>query len=190
MTDLPDQVAGAFDALADALAPLDEQAWDTPSLCAGWRIREVVAHVTMAARYDGPAYMSELEQAGGDFTTLSNTIASRDGALPTQTLVGQLREPAMQAWTPPGGGHLGALNHVVVHGLDATVPLGLARPFTDETMRTLLDSLVAGGHQHFGVALPEGLAATDLDWTSGTGEPLRGSAADLVLRLTGRQLAG
>ena len=77
-----------------------------------------------------------------------------------------------------------------MHGLDATVPLGLARPFTDETMRTLLQSLVAGGHQHFGVALPDRLETTDLDWSHGAGEPVRGSAADLVLRLTGRRLPG
>ncbi len=190
MTDLPDQVAAAFDALADALAPLDEKAWETPSLCAGWRIREVVAHTTMPVRYDGPAYLAELERAGGDFTVLSDTIAARDGGLPTQTLVAQLREPAMQAWTPPGGGQLGALTHVTVHGLDATVPLGLDRPFSEETMRTLLDSLVAGGHQHFGVALPDRMEATDLDWSHGTGEPLRGSAAELAVRLAGRRLPG
>ena len=55
--------------------------WDEPSLCEGWRTREVVAHVTMPARYDGPAFMAELEAAAGDFTALSNTVAARDGAL-------------------------------------------------------------------------------------------------------------
>ena len=42
--------------------------WDAPSLCEGWRTREVVAHMTMPARYSGPAFMAELEAAGGDFT--------------------------------------------------------------------------------------------------------------------------
>ena len=39
MTELPDQVAAAYDALADALEALDEPAWDTASRCEGWRIR-------------------------------------------------------------------------------------------------------------------------------------------------------
>ena len=39
----------------------------------------------MPARYDGPAFMAELEAAGGDFTALSNTVAARDGALPRPT---------------------------------------------------------------------------------------------------------
>jgi uncharacterized protein (TIGR03083 family) len=189
-TDLAGQVAAAFDALADALAPLDDAAWDTPSLCAGWRVREVVAHMTMPARYDQPAYLAELELAAGDFTTLSETIARRDAALPSGTLVEQLRGRDLQQWTPPGGGELGALTHVVVHGLDATVPLGLGRPFADEAMCRVLDGLVAGGHQHFGVVLPDRLQATDLAWEHGTGTALRGSAADLVLRLTGRTVPG
>jgi uncharacterized protein (TIGR03083 family) len=189
-TDLAGQVAAAFDALADALAPLDDAAWDTPSLCAGWRVREVVAHVTMPARYDQPAYLAELELAAGDFTTLSETIARRDAALPSGTLVEQLRGRDLQQWTPPGGGELGALTHVVVHGLDATMPLGLGRPFTDEAMCRVLDGLVAGGHRHFGVVLPDRLQTTDLAWEHGTGAALRGSAADLVLRLTGRTVPG
>ena len=41
--------------------------------------------MTMPARYDGPAFMAELEAAGGDFTALSNTVAARDGALPPPT---------------------------------------------------------------------------------------------------------
>ena len=85
---------------------------------------------------------------------------------------------------------IGALTHVVVHGLDATVPLGLGRPFADETMCRVLDGLVAAGHRHFGVVLPDQLQATDLAWDHGTGEALRGSAADLVLRLTGRTVPG
>jgi len=36
--------------------------WDTPSLCAGWRVREVVAHMTMAARYPEDELMAELRR--------------------------------------------------------------------------------------------------------------------------------
>jgi DNA-binding PadR family transcriptional regulator len=38
-------VAGQRRDLADAVADLPLSAWDTPSLCAGWRVRDVVAHV-------------------------------------------------------------------------------------------------------------------------------------------------
>jgi hypothetical protein len=37
----------------------------------------------------------------------------------------------------------GSLSHVVIHGLDVTVPLGLGRVGTDAAARTVLDQLVA-----------------------------------------------
>ena len=44
-------VAAEFTRLADLLDAVSDARWDTPSLCAGWRVREVIAHLTMAARY-------------------------------------------------------------------------------------------------------------------------------------------
>ena len=42
-------------------------------------------------------------------------------------------------WTPPGGGYHGALNHVVIHGLDITVPLREPRRASDTAIRYVLD---------------------------------------------------
>jgi hypothetical protein len=93
----------------------------------------------------------------------------------------------MRHWTPPGGGYHGALNHVVIHGLDVTVPLGVPRRCPDETIRMVLDDLVGGGHAHFGTQI-EGreLQASDLDWSHGSGAVLRGEVADLALAICGR----
>ncbi|HEV2758732.1 MAG TPA: maleylpyruvate isomerase N-terminal domain-containing protein, partial [Acidimicrobiales bacterium] len=54
-------VAAEFTWLAGVLDGLGDLAWDTPSLCAGWRVREVVAHMTMAVRYTPPEFYAELE---------------------------------------------------------------------------------------------------------------------------------
>ena len=80
--DVAAAIADEYCALAELFEATDPAVWDAPSLCEGWRTREVVAHMTMPARYSGPAFMAELEAAGGDFTRLSNTVAARDGALP------------------------------------------------------------------------------------------------------------
>ena len=65
MTDveLQPRVAAEYLALADVLDSLSLAAWDTPSLCDGWRVREVAAHMTMPARYDEDAFMAELRNA-------------------------------------------------------------------------------------------------------------------------------
>ena len=43
-------VAEEYVALADLLDSAGPGVWDAPSLCEGWRTREVVAHVTMPVR--------------------------------------------------------------------------------------------------------------------------------------------
>jgi uncharacterized protein (TIGR03083 family) len=183
-------VGTEFLALADLLGALPDAAWDTPSLCAGWRVREVVAHMTMAVRYPPAEFGALLRDCGGDFTRLSNMVASRDAMLPRGTLEGNLRDEAMHRWAPPGGGYPGALNHVVIHGLDITVPLGVPGRPSAETMRFVLDDLTRGGtHAHFGFD-PGGLSlqATDMDWAFGSGKPVRGAAEDLALLICGRSL--
>ena len=188
--DLQPLVAAECLALADLLDSVSEDRWDTPSLCEGWRAREVIAHMTMAARYPEDAFMAELRRYDFDFGRLSNEIAAKDAGLPTGELVANLRSEVMQHWAPPGGGYHGALNHVVIHGLDVTVPLGVPRRSPDGTIRIILDDLTQGGvHKHFGTSVEgRSLQATDLDWSYGSGPALRGAAGDLAVMLCGRRL--
>ena len=185
-------VAADFLALAGLLDSATDAQWDTPSLCAGWRVREVIAHMTMAARYSEEEFMAELRRCEFDFGRLSNEVAARDAELPASELVANLRSEVMAHWTPPGGGWHGALNHVVIHGLDVTVPLGVPRRSPDATIRVVLDDLTAGGVQaHFGTSIEgRSLQATDLDWSYGSGPVLRGPAGYLALVMCGRKVPG
>jgi uncharacterized protein (TIGR03083 family) len=191
-TDLQPVVAAELVSLADLLAAASDAQWDTPSLCQGWRVREVIAHMTMAARYSEPEFMAELQRCDFDFTRLSNEVAGRDAGLPAGELVANLRSDVMRHWAPPGGGYHGALNHVVIHGLDVTVPLGVPRRPPDHTIRVVLDDLAqGGGHAHFGTVLDgRRLEACDLDWSYGTGPVLRGAAEDLALAMCARAVPG
>jgi uncharacterized protein (TIGR03083 family) len=186
--DLRPLVAANYVALAELLDALSPERWDTPSLCEGWRVREVVAHLTMPARYSEDAFMAELREDAFDFTRPSNRIASRDAKLPTAELVRNLHDEALHRWTPPGGGYHGALNHVVIHALDITVPLAEPRRTSDTAIRTVLDDLTeGGGHAHFGTDIQRRrLHATDIDWSYGSGPQLSGTAADLALHICGR----
>ncbi len=188
-TELQSAIASEFMALADLLEALSDTGWDTPSLCDGWRVREVVAHLTMPVRYSSEEFMIELQDCNGDFTRLSNLVASRDAVLPTSTLVANVRDKTMHQWAPPGGGLIGALNHIVIHGLDITVPLGVSHG-SSETLRVVLDDLTIGGtHGHFGFDIGGlTLVATDMDWSFGSGVPISGAAEDLALLICGRSL--
>jgi uncharacterized protein (TIGR03083 family) len=183
-------IADEYGALADLLEAAGTGVWDAPSLCEKWRTREVVAHVTMPARYDSTAFMAELEAAGGDFTRLSDLIAARDGGLPAASLLADLRSPLLHGWEPPGGGAEGALTHCVIHALDVEEALPLPRRVPDQCIRSVLGVVAAEDAPNlFGVDLREvELRADDLDWSWGSGAVVTGPAQALVLVAAGRRL--
>ena len=182
-------VAAEFAALADALEPLGPDGWSADSLCAGWTVAHVVAHVTMAARYPADRFAAELSADGYDFTRTSDRLAATDATLPPTALVADLRSDTMASFAQPGGGMAGSLSHVVIHGLDVTVPLALGRVGADEAAAVVLDQLVATGERTVFDVDTAGLAlsATDLDWTHGRGTPVVASGAELILALAGRE---
>ncbi len=53
--------------LAGLLAELTPAQWAASSLCAGWRVREVVAHITLAYRHSGVRVIAGIIAAGGNF---------------------------------------------------------------------------------------------------------------------------
>ncbi|WP_434619506.1 hypothetical protein [Arthrobacter sp. A5] len=149
----------------------------------------ILAHMTMAARYDAPAFMQELAAAGNDFDVLSETVARRDGNLPFARLLADLRSDTMAVWAPPGGGAMGALSHVIIHGLDITTAIGLSRTATDEATQIVLALIRTASRTTS--ALPRlGGCCGRPDWRFGEGEPINASAADLVLALAGRPRPG
>jgi uncharacterized protein (TIGR03083 family) len=177
--------------LAEVLMDLPVERWDDDSLCAGWRVREVVAHMTMQYRYSGAKVMWELARSGGSFNRMLDRCARRDTAvLSTEELTALLRDNAEHPWKPPRGGYEGALTHDVVHGLDFTLPLGVDRRVPEERLRPVLEGLASPqGLKFFGVTLDGvSLRADDLEWSHGSGSPVTGAAQDMVMLLTGRRL--
>jgi uncharacterized protein (TIGR03083 family) len=182
--DLTSEIADEYRELADLLESAPASVWDAPSLCEGWRTREVVAHMTMPARYGTEEFMAEMAAAGGDFTRLSNTVATRDGAAVPASLIGDLRSETLAAWEPPGGGQLGALTHVVIHGLDITEAVPLGRTVPADRLAPVLRATDPG---FFGLDLSGvELRADDLDWSYGSGELVTGPAQVLALVVCGR----
>ncbi len=176
--------------LLDVLTDLPPAAWSTPTLCAGWGVTQVVAHMTMPFRYRPVRFFLELAKSGGNFTRMSDRTARRDAAaLPPSALLASLRDNLTHPWRPPGGGETGALSHDVIHGLDITVALGLDRRVPEDRLRAVLSGLSAKGLRYFGVDLTGiELRATDLDWSHGSGALVTGLAQDLLLLTCGRRL--
>ena len=191
MDTIQDMIAAQRGELAAVLDALPSSGWDQATLCAGWRVREVVAHVTMPFRYSGPRFVGELARSRGRFNEMADRVARRDAArMSPAELAEAVRSNIGHPWRPPGGGFEGALAHDVIHGLDITVPLGLALTVPEERLRRVLPasaddkSVMFFGTDLAGIQF----RACDLDWTLGAGTPLTGTAADLLLAVCGRKL--
>ncbi|GAA2846756.1 hypothetical protein Acy02nite_04320 [Actinoplanes cyaneus] len=189
-TDVRSEIAAQRTELADLLAGLSEQQWDAPTLCAGWRVREVVAHVTYPFRTRAPRFFLDLARAGGRFDRMADRVARRDAtAMSAARLLAQVRDNVEHPWSPPGGGAAGALSHDVIHGLDITLALFPERPVPSGRMAVVLGGMSPRSIGWFGTDLSGvRLVATDLEWTFGAGEPVRGRAQDLLMVVCGRRL--
>lgn len=189
MTDPHTMVAATYTGLADLLASSPDETWDAASLCTQWRVRHIVAHVTMPARLTAEQFGAEMAAAGGDFGVLSERVAAQGATLPAQELLAALRNHILHTWEPPVGGAAGALSHAVIHSLDVTVALGRPPVAPPDALDTVLESVGRDG-SWFGVDLTgRRFEATDSDWASGDGDDLvRADRGSLIVLLAGRTL--
>lgn len=189
-SDIRAAIAAERQELADLLSGLPEEQWDAATLCAGWRIRETVAHMTMPFRYGMGRLAVEMVKARGNFDRMADRCARHDAAsLTAGELATSLRDNVDHPWKPPGSGFDAALSHDVIHSLDITVGLGLDRRVPEDRLRTVLGGVTPKTMKYFGVDL-DGveLRATDIDWSLGSGAPMYGVAQDLLLVLSNRRL--
>ena len=151
MTDPKSWVATTYLGLADLLAGSALDAWDHPSLCQGWQVRHVVAHMTMPARMTPQDFGIEMAAAGGNFQVLSDKVAARDASLPLTELLDQLRSAQLHEWLPPGGGLAGAVSHAVIHSLDITIAIDRPSVAPTEAEIAVVDQLTEARGALFGV---------------------------------------
>jgi len=191
-SDLSVAIAAERRDLADVLSGLPPGSWDAPTLCTRWRVREVVAHMTMPFRYSTGRFITEMARSRGNFHRMADRCARRDAAMPAADLLAALRDNAEYPWKPPGGGLEGALVHDVIHGLDITAALGLGRMVPGDRLRIVLGVITRPRTlRQFDADLTGiELRADDIDWSFGSGTPVSGSAQDLALVLCGRRLPG
>lgn len=174
--------------LASLFADLTPEQWHTPSLCAGWRVCEVVAHITMPFRTKPLGFTAGMVRAGFSFNRYADRDARSTAHEKSQAdLVGLLRRNIDNPWQPPGGAGAGALSHDVIHGLDATEPLGLPAPPADR-IALVLASASARQLKYFGVDLQgHRLIATDADVSVGEGaSAVPMTAKEILLVVAGR----
>ncbi|MEU6061858.1 maleylpyruvate isomerase family mycothiol-dependent enzyme [Streptomyces sp. NPDC047097] len=178
-------------ALIADLARLDAEQWRTPSLCAGWTVHDVAAHLVDTARTTRLGFVAGLVRARFDFDRLnSQGVERRRGASPQETLE-RLRWAAPRRSGPPAPLDT-RLVEEVVHGEDIRRPLGLTRRYPPEAVVRSL-RLQARTSASFGgakeLAARVRLTATDTELSIGRGPEVTGPALSLLLAVSRRRPA-
>lgn len=175
--------------LARLLEGLSDAEWEQPSLCTGWRVRDVAAHVAMAPQVPGLGSMlTDGIRARGRFHRLNHDAAVRHASRPPPDLVAELRAHADSRRLPVVTNYRNILFDVLVHTQDIAIPVGRDVPMPLEAARAGATRVWTmgwpfwAGHRLRGMRL----VATDTDWSAGSGLELRGPIAMLLLLLTGR----
>ncbi|MEU8926490.1 maleylpyruvate isomerase family mycothiol-dependent enzyme [Kitasatospora sp. NPDC048545] len=186
-----EQIAAERRELAAVFAAFTPEQWNSPSLCGGWRVREVAAHMSTGFRHSTARTVLELARSGGRVHRMADRIARRDAAAMTERdLAAALSDHADHPWRPPVGGRIAALAHDVVHGLDITVALGLPGRLPVARAYALLAGVSPRTLRFFGARL-DGVAlrATDTAWSYGRGPlAVEGRAEHLLLVAYGRRV--
>ena len=180
------------EALGDYLAQLTPDDWNKPSLCAGWSVKDVAAHMlvvpTMSKGQVFRAFAGSrfnLDRMNGKLVNkLTTQMSPADIATKT-------RSSAASHGMPPGLKLLGVFNELAVHSSD--IADGVGKPFALPTedyvacLEFLKDVQPVFGAKKRAEGLK--LQATDAEWSTGSGPIVSGPSKQLLLALAGRRAA-
>lgn len=173
--------------LATLLHSLTPQQWQTPSLCAGWSVRDVVAHMLSYEELSPFGVVSRFTRGWWRFDR-ANAIGLDDYTDHTPHELLDLLDRSLwpRGLTTAFGSRI-ALVDGMIHQQDIRRPLGLPRDIPVDRLVPALDFAR--------IAPPIGalrrvrglrLTATDLDWAAGRGPEVRGTGEALLMAMAGR----
>ena len=177
-------------ALADFLETLSDDEWNTPSLCEGWRVRDVVAHLGWTPVAPKPELIRRFLAARGDVDRMGYGWAREYGDRSPAELVARTREIAGSRRYPIGVSKYEPLLDVLVHNSDIRRPLGKPRSTPEAAFRQVehrvgFMALMLGGRKRVkGLRL----RASDIEWSYGSGPEVAASTEALLMILSGRNV--
>ena len=173
--------------LAALLANLTPEQWSSASLCDGWKVRDVAAHLTHSQM--GPLQVVVAAvRSGFRFDPMINRLATSDARSQTE-IVAALRAMVGSRKRIVGTKPLDPLTDVLVHGQDIAVPLGIDRPIPPAAGAASANHLWHTGFPMQPAKQITGirLVATDADFAAGDGYEIKAPIRDILMLLTGRR---
>jgi uncharacterized protein (TIGR03083 family) len=174
--------------LAAFLATLTPQQWATPSLCTGWTVKDVVAHMIS---YEELGAMGLIKRFLKGRIVRANEVGVDEFAPRSpQELLEFLRNHLTPQGLTAGFGGMIALVDGTIHHQDIRRTLGQPRTIPADRLKRVL-GLVPGNPRLGAGRRIRGLRlrATDIDWVHGRGPEVSGSGEALLMAMAGRPAA-
>ena len=177
--------------LADELDRLAADQWNQPSLCQGWQVRHVVAHLIGEATTTPARAVAGVAQHGFRLNAFIRSDALRRGEQSPARLAAAYRSTIHLRTGPPGNTPASALAGVVCHASDIFRPLGKTSPFDPQLLALAARRIARVGYPIGARKRIRGLrlAATDTDFELGAGPLIQGPIEALMLVIAGRPAA-
>nr|WP_202628102.1 maleylpyruvate isomerase family mycothiol-dependent enzyme [Cellulomonas sp. APG4] len=170
------------------LSGLTPEQWATPSLCPGWDVHDVVAHLVDSARTGRLGFVRDMLRARLDFDRANQHGVARERQPDPRATLAALADVADLTRTPPAN-LATRLVEAVVHGEDVRRPLALEGAYPRAAVVHALAYQLrtpvgfGGGRERVeGLRLVD--TATGTAW--GAGDDVVGDALDLLLAVSGR----
>ena len=178
--------------LADLLSGLTASEWATPSVCPGWTVHAVAAHVISSPQARVLPVLVGMARARGDFNRFVFDEARRAASQYSgDEVVAQYRRFAGSRRHPVGTTPADPLLDVLIHTQDIAVPLGIRREMPIEAAREAADRIWSKSFPFKARKRLAGvrLVASDTDWSVGEGPAINGPVSALLLLLSGRTVS-
>lgn len=177
-------------ALVEDLQMLEGIDWDTPSLCPGWSVHDVLAHLVNDAKTTPIGFIRRFAGAGFDFDRSNERGVARERRADPGSTLEAFAAVASRTTAAPAP-LATRLVEALVHGEDIRRPLGIDHSYPPAAAVTAMryqlgTSVKMGGSKERAQGLR--LIATDVDFAVGSGPEARGTAMDLLLSMSGRNL--
>ncbi|MCR1784140.1 maleylpyruvate isomerase family mycothiol-dependent enzyme [Nocardioides carbamazepini] len=177
-------------ALADLLAGLDDDGWAHDTLCPGWTVHDVAAHVISTPQIGWAAMPGMLARnLGRGYNTMIFREVKRLGAHATrESILGDFERYAASTHHVPTTTSVEPLIDALLHHQDIARPLGRHRTMPVEAAVVAADRvrrlapLMGTGRLVRSVRL----VATDVAWDRGTGPAVTGPIQELLMLASGR----
>lgn len=129
--------------VADLLDDLTDDEWQRETLCTGWTMQEMAAHLTTSTRTGWWDAIKGAVTSGFSFDRMGDRQARAIAARFTRSeLIAQIRETAASPKRAPGAAPIDPLVDFLVHGQDIARPLGRSREMPLEPAQSALEHVL------------------------------------------------